>query len=336
VALRPLITYSLEWLTDAGATRASICANGSSDALRRVLGDEFHGVPLAYHADPFPRGSGGCVRDAAETLDAELLVVVEGTVVPLLDLHELIDAHERSGATMTVVTDTPADGLHPRAGGIYVLHRRALDHVAPQGFQDLKENVIPRLYRAGELVLPYASSEALKRVATLETYLEINQWLVERLTASAEPNRRGRNACRHVPAEATAGLDSEALCVGPVLLGRHVRVSAGATIVGPTVIGDDTIIHSGSMISRSVVGRSCIVAANSVVHGCVLGNGAVVGPGLDICYALWLRQTRRTWLPAGFGSWLRGDGAQPTPEAAVALPTLGAAVRSIASRRAAS
>src|SRR5262245_44958382 len=66
LAGRPLICHALEWLRDHGARRATICANSESPAVRRRLGDGSRvGIELDYYEDWLPRGTAGCIHDAA-------------------------------------------------------------------------------------------------------------------------------------------------------------------------------------------------------------------------------------------------------------------------------
>ena len=69
-------------------------------------------------------------------------VVVLGTAVPVAAASELIEAHRAAGAALTVVVGADATGrLCP--SGIYVFDRRAFDFIPEEGFQDIKERLIP-------------------------------------------------------------------------------------------------------------------------------------------------------------------------------------------------
>jgi NDP-sugar pyrophosphorylase family protein len=298
VALQPLISYSLEWIRGAGGLHATICANGSSRVLIDALGDRFDGVRLTYETDPIPRGPAGCILDAANHSDLETLLVVEGTIVPHVDLPQLLRAHRRADAALTVVTSDAADGLAAQAAGIYVMSRRALWAIAPRGYQDLKETTIPALHRAAERILHYPVRDACARVSDLDTYVAVNHALVERLAAhgleAADPEWvSGPGMVAH----RSARIDSDVRCIGPVLIGPQVHVSGGAVIIGPSVIAAGSRIDSGSLVSRSIVGMSCRIGAGAVVHGCVLGEQAVVDANESRCHALELRRpVPRRWL----------------------------------------
>jgi bifunctional UDP-N-acetylglucosamine pyrophosphorylase/glucosamine-1-phosphate N-acetyltransferase len=60
---------------------------------------------------------------------------------------------------------------------------------------------------------------------------------------------------------------------GPVLLGERVRVFAGAAIVGPAIVGDDTIVGNGALIRGAIVGRGCTIGFTTELARSYLGDG---------------------------------------------------------------
>ena len=87
---QPLLTHALDWIRSAGIRAATICGNSDTGRIRSCLGDgNVWGVDLDYSEDVMPRGPAGCVRDAAMDSDAAEVVVVDGTIVPRVDLKAL-------------------------------------------------------------------------------------------------------------------------------------------------------------------------------------------------------------------------------------------------------
>jgi mannose-1-phosphate guanylyltransferase len=281
VAQVPLVATVLNWLREGGITDTTVCANGASRAVASVLRDGRElSMRLTYHEDHSPRGAAGCIRDAGSLSDAHTFVVADGTAVPVVDLDDLLASHERSGASLTVVVQpdsaNAAAGLTPT--GIYIVDRRVMESIAAAGFQDIKENLIPKLYGDGNLLLPYRAEAGSPRVLNAETYLAANCWTVARLFAyPALPAcwseyLRMDNALVHP----TAWADPAAQLIGPVLLGPGVRVGAGATIVGPTSLGPQTVVGRNALVSRSVSWNDCVIESGAIVDGCVLTDHVTV------------------------------------------------------------
>ena len=270
VALSPLISYSLRWLRQGGVSRVTICANHASRAVEAVLGRSAElEMELSYYQDDTPRGAAGCVRDAGLSTDSETFVIADGSAIPTVGLAELLAAHRASGAPVTAVVHRNRSRSTPASpGGVYVFERRVLDLIPEHGFQDIKENLIPRLHRAGERVMAYESEGVCPRVLNAQTYLAVNQWVLERRV-----REEGEGEGLIHP---TAWVEPGARLVGPVQLGPRVRVQSGATIVGPTSIGAESTVGRNALVARSVVWSRCKVGEGSVVHSCVVGNDAVV------------------------------------------------------------
>jgi NDP-sugar pyrophosphorylase family protein len=70
-----------------------------------------------------------------------------------------------------------------RPAGLYVFDRRAFEFIPAQGFQDIKEALIPRLYEAAEVVQMHIVPGVSVRIHDEESYLRANEWQVQRAAA---------------------------------------------------------------------------------------------------------------------------------------------------------
>jgi NDP-sugar pyrophosphorylase family protein len=213
VAQQPLITYALRWMKDGGLSRATICANSEARAVRAHLSGSATDMRIDYLEDWSPRGAAGCVRDAGMKTDAGTFVVADGTSVPVVDLEELLESHRASGAVLTVVVGADATG-RLRPSGVYVFDRWCFEFIPEDGFQDIKEKLIPSLYGAGEQVSTHMARAVAPRVVNTDTYLALNQWAIERVSRdpdSADGFRASGDAMVHESAE----VDESARLLGP-------------------------------------------------------------------------------------------------------------------------
>jgi len=284
VAGQPLVAYPLRWMATGGLRGAVVCANTEARAIGETLGDTACGLRLEYLEDWSPRGAAGCVRDAGVRTDATTFVVADGTAVPVVDLAGLLEAHRTSRAAVTVVVGAGRAGrLQP--SGVYVFDRRALLHIPEGGYQDIKEKLIPRLYAAGEVVSTCVAQGLAPRVVDAETYLALNQWVLERacrLRGAPDGFRDVGEAVLHE----TASVDPTARLLGPVLVGPGASVAAGATLVGPVAIGPGTEVGCSAVVSRSVLWSECRVGSRSFVDRSMLADRAVVEPGSAVIHAV--------------------------------------------------
>ena len=280
VAQQPLVTYALRSMASGGLRGATICVNTEARSIRASLKGLACSLRLDYLEDWSPRGAAGCVRDAGVKTDANTFVVADGTAVPVVDLGELLDGHQASRAAITVVAGADIAG-RLRPGGMYVFDRRAFVHIPEDGFQDIKEKLIPRLYAAGEVVSTHVADRVAPRVVNADTYLALNQWIVERNARQRQAPDGFRNFGETVLHD-SASVDPTARLLGPVLLGPGVSVQGGATLVGPVSIGQGTTIGRDAVVSRSVVWSDCVVGDRSFVDRSMLADRAIVEPGRTV------------------------------------------------------
>ncbi len=284
VAQIPVIGYVLRWLRDGGVARATICSNSRSRAIERCVGDGASlSMELDYVEDESPRGPAGCARDAALRFPVQTFVVVDGSVIPDCPLQTVIEAHRESGAAVTAVVHYAArSGMNAdrvaTPAGIYVFDRRAFEMVAAVGFQDIKDHLLPALRRRRQRISAFSSPQFCPRVLNAETYLAVNQWVIERIPADPAMFERWGpfSVTGEIAAHASATVDPSARIIGPAIIGAGVTIGANAVIVGPASIGPNTVIGEGALVSRSVMWNGCTVGDGAFVDASVVGDGVAI------------------------------------------------------------
>ncbi|MFQ5413994.1 MAG: sugar phosphate nucleotidyltransferase [Phycisphaerae bacterium] len=320
VATRPLVGHALAWLRRGGVAHAVVCANSDTAALHRALGaGDAYGMSLQYYEDVMPRGPAGCARDAALTGDADTLVVVDGTVIPGIDLRRVLAQHVASTVPLTVVAYRSESVCGGRDGeeqptGIYVFDRSALIHVPDSGYHDIKENLIPALYRRGKRVGTYRVSDgAVARVTDAASYLSVNMWAVQDALANGSlpvAYRPVGDAYVH----ASARVDASVRFVGPVLVEAACVIEPGAWLVGPTSLGVGCRVGAGAMVSRTALWRGCRIGAGAIIDKCVFVDGTEAASDAamreTVCIAR--RRAKRKWRRPGAPARTPVDGYRPS------------------------
>jgi NDP-sugar pyrophosphorylase family protein len=303
LAHTPLICYPLQWLRDGGVPDATICASGATEEIRAAFGAGASlGMRLAYCAEDHPRGPAGCVRDAGLPTDARTFVVVEGSMIPSIDLPALIDAHRGSGALVTTVVEVERRRARPAAqlrlpGGVYVFDREALSRISPKGFQDIKQGLLEKLHAEHARVHAYEVAGISPRILDYASYSSASRWIV----GSAE--KRSQFLSAYVPVgeglhHPTVHVSPSARLIGPVLLGAGARIEPHAVVVGPTSIGAGAIVGSMAVVSRSVLLPGCTVGEGAHLDSSLLADGGRVESWAELVDTVQLESaggaTRRT------------------------------------------
>jgi mannose-1-phosphate guanylyltransferase len=162
--------------------------------------------------------------------------------------------------------------------GIYVFERRAFAGVSAQGFCDIKETLIPQLYRAGERVVSYEAEAAAPRVLDAATYMAVNEWMIEEVARNGD-ELDGYQRSEQGLVHRDAYIARDASIIGPVLIGPGARILSGAVVVGPTSVGREATIEAGAMVSRSAIWRRAVVGENATVDRSIVADDAVVEAG---------------------------------------------------------
>lgn len=284
VANTPLVEHILVWLAETRVRTVMICANNATRALRLHLREPAsHGLDIRYYEDRLPRGPAGCASDAAAIVPADHYVVLDGSVVPALDLGALLDFHEQADAAVTIVVDgaplgpddlqresTPTD--------IYVFAAHALRQVPATGYRDIKEMLIPQLHDSGARIMTYLAERHCPRINGLESYFVVQDWMLDRIRrgdVAAAEYVRSNGTYLH----AAARVAGTARFLGPVMVGPQTRIGDGAMIVGPTVIGSRCTIGRGSVIGRCVLWDDCQVGTRARLEQCLVTSGSSIEPG---------------------------------------------------------
>jgi NDP-sugar pyrophosphorylase family protein len=280
IAHRPLISYALSWLSEGGIPTAAVVANRETQVLQSLLPRHVpDGMRISYHEDAMPRGAAGALRDAGVATECETFIVTDGTSIPCVDLRDLLAHHWASQATVTVLVHRePARHGNPCVQvptGVYVCSRKALDEIPERGFYDLKENLVPQLYRSGKRVVAFGTDAANPRVLDASSYLAVNEWTVEQLVLSGdvpEGYERAGDCLYHRDALIADNADF----VGPVLVGPGARVMSRAVVVGPTSIGREAVLNPGVLVSRSAVWRRSLIGDHAIADRCILADDTVL------------------------------------------------------------
>jgi NDP-sugar pyrophosphorylase family protein len=173
------------------------------------------------------------------------------------------------------------------------------------GFFDIKERLIPALYRAGERVVPYRTHAAIPRVLSASTYLALNEWMIERQVGQTDTPAeyvRSNQALIH----RDAWVASDAVLVGPVIVSGGARIQSEAVVVGPTSIGRDVVIGSSAFVSRTAVWRRAFIGDHATADRCLIADDGVLEARIQSRSAVVVGGRRLESAPATASAGLMG------------------------------
>jgi mannose-1-phosphate guanylyltransferase len=299
---RPFISFMLEWLRRHGIDDVIMSCGFLATSIREVLGDGSElGIRLRFVEEPEPRGTAGALKLAEPMLD-ERFLMLNGDVLTDLDLTSQIAQHERTGATATLalvpVADPSAYGVvvleadrsvrdfveKPSPGqvqsnlisaGAYVLEREILELVAPERNVSIEREVWPLL--VGKGLYGFPSESYWLDIGTPARYLQGTFDIIAGNLDTALGELLGDDRL-----VVGAGAQVHGRLLAPAVLGRGVRVAAGAHVGSLAVLGAGVSVAAGSTIERAVVLDGTEIGEGCELRDCIIAPGCRIGAGTQI------------------------------------------------------
>jgi len=282
---RPILEYQLKLLARQGVRQAVVCINDRPGVLEKWINPyAFGSMDVDFVADVMPRGAAGSVRDAVAGRAKGPVIVIKGGMAWVGDAPQLVEAHLREGAALTVFTSGAfrKDASNARPAGIYVCDPSTLDVVSPTGYQDIKEQLIPALLRGGRPVKAVPLPGEMIGGLGHESYLAIVERALESPDEFGIDLKRFTRFEGNVLVEQGARIAPSARIFGPAAVLDGAAVEDNAVIAGPAAIGRGGRVGRGALIDSSVLWQGARVGSGAVVADAVIGDGAHVPAGRRI------------------------------------------------------
>ncbi|HZO99478.1 MAG TPA: nucleotidyltransferase family protein [Terriglobia bacterium] len=206
VAGRPFLELLLRQLSRHGFRHTILAVGYQKEMIRSRFRDRILGLSLEYSAETQPLGTGGALRRAADLVQTENLLVMNGDSYTDADLNRLVTVHRQAAADVSIVV-VPADGridcgsvlldgngsigsFSEKAAscktpfvnaGIYVMSRSLLYEIPPGVEVSLERELLPRWLQNGKTIKGFICSGRCTDIGTPERYR-----LAQELLASAE------------------------------------------------------------------------------------------------------------------------------------------------------
>ncbi len=286
----PVITGVIRYLLSQGIQEIAICANGKTPLIAAKLqatGEDFL-KNLHFSEDRFPRGPAGCLKDLQLWLGHEDFVVIQGTGMYAFSLQAMHQQHVKTKAAITVAAmpSNVADdkgGLEP--AGVFLMSPCVLDHIQTVGYQDIKEQLLPKLRTAGQRVICHEIDGTVKLIHGPEHYLQaLPEAIAQAGAAQAAPvdNAAANAMVEQQPGlfvHAAAKVSPSVRCAGNVWIEAGAVIDENAVIVGPVVIGANVRVGRDVLLSRAVIMEECMISDGAeVVDSVVAPNTRVFQP----------------------------------------------------------
>lgn len=296
IANTPLIARTLRLLASQNITEIAVNLHHRAELIRGTLHEgEDYGVHLHYSAEEKLLGTAGGVKKLEAFFD-ETFVVLYGDNLYHADLTSLIALHREKKAVATIATFTAPDpsacGLveTDNAGrvtrflekpppeevftdqanaGVYILEPEIFPYIPADRACDFGKNVFPKLImERPDAVYALPLDGYLQDTGTIHSYRKANWDLIDGLAGPAEP-----------AVAQNVHIDPDAKLFERNIIGANTVIEDGV-ILSKSIIWDDCRIEHCARVNSAILGSNVHIGMRaSIGHGAVIGSGATILPG---------------------------------------------------------
>jgi mannose-1-phosphate guanylyltransferase len=199
---RPFLGILINQLRRHGFDHVILAVGYQRDLIRSYFENRKHDVSLEYSIESTPLGTGGALRNAAEFVSSDDVLILNGDSYTDADLSGLVTQHRKSQADLSVVvvpTDGRADcglvsvdqdgrvwgfkekqsatGTQFVNAGIYRADKKLLYEMPPNQRVSLEEELFPRLLAKGKNIRTFHHTGTCVDIGTPERYLRAQETL---------------------------------------------------------------------------------------------------------------------------------------------------------------
>ncbi len=296
----PFIEYVVRHLFRHDIKNIVMAISHLAQPLKDYLGDGSRfGVNINYTVEETALGTAGAVKNAAQYLDDEAFVVLNGDIFTDFDISAMAALHKQRGAKITIaltpVEDPTQYGLIESDGsnrvirfrekpgweqvttnminaGTYIMEAEVLDSIPPQTNFSFEHQVFPPLLERGEPIYAYPSSCYWMDIGTPEKYHQLNRDLL-----SGRSNQFSFNANNKVHTGKNSQIHQTSEITGPAIIGDNCNIAQNVNLNGMVVIGSGSNIGNGAIVEDCIIWHNTEIEPGATVKHSIIANDCNIG-----------------------------------------------------------
>jgi glucose-1-phosphate thymidylyltransferase len=289
VANKPVLFYGLEAIAEAGITDVGVIVGDTAEEIRQAVGDgSAFGLNVTYIPQDAPLGLAHAVLIARDFLGDDDFVMYLGDNFIVGGIRDLVEQfrHEHPAAQILLtkvanptsfgVAELGADGKvialeekpeHPKSDlalvGVYLFRpsvHEAVRSIEPSWRGELEiTHAIQWMIDSSQDVRSTTIQGYWKDTGNVTDMLEVNRTVLETLERSIDGD-----------------VDDASEIIGRVEIAASAKVT-GSRIVGPAIIGADTVIRDSYVGPFTSISEDCRIEDSEVEYSILLRNSSIIG-----------------------------------------------------------
>jgi len=200
---KPLLEHTIRYLKEYGIKEVVVCVAYLKNYIKDYFKDgESLGVEICYAEADMPLGTAGQLKTAEKHVSGTFLAM-NGDIVSSLNIHNLIEFHEKMGGLGTIALKTfeikvpyghikldsnsritkfeekPKVSFSANAG-IYIFEPKIFKYIPPNKVMSLETEVFPKLIDKGEQLNGYYEDAYWADVGTITDFERVDKELLSK------------------------------------------------------------------------------------------------------------------------------------------------------------
>jgi mannose-1-phosphate guanylyltransferase len=291
---KPMIMHQIEALKKVGVDEVILAVGYNPDSMVKEM-DEYAkeiGIKISYSHEKTPMGTAGPLALARDALTAdgnEIFFVFNSDISCTYPLQSLLDFHKKHGKEGTIMVtpvedpskygvvlyddesgkisqfvEKPKNYVGNRINaGLYIFTKKILERI-PNRPTSIEREIFPAMAKDGEL---YA-------LDLPDFWMDVGQPKDYLTGKCLNLNHLEKN---NSPDLAKTPTDGSYTIIGPVLIGKNVKIGNGSVIGPNVVIGDNCVIEEGVRLKRTTLFTNVKIGKSSFIQSSIIGWNSSVG-----------------------------------------------------------
>lgn len=300
---RPLLDFTVNFLKKNSIEEIYISISKDDEIHPGFRSYDSPEIKIHLHVEDKPRGTAGAIKDLEKFIGSEPFIVINAsTLIRDINFSKAIAFFNKTNPALLVgirkkhkskttndkvkvsrtstvssihLLHSSMDRRSPwTSNGIYIFDPLVFKHISSSGFVDIKEQLIPALQQESLIISAFEIEGCYHCIDSVNDYMNIQRnILLENNNASLHTEGKEEIADR-------------------VWIGKDVKISPRAYLLGPLVIGEGSRIEdSAQLIGPAVIGRRCKISRNSLVRESILCDDILLEKESKIEYSIILKGT---------------------------------------------
>jgi lipopolysaccharide/colanic/teichoic acid biosynthesis glycosyltransferase len=304
IANRPLYYYLEKALAAVEVKKIIFCVKPEIAELVNVRLSA-HFPEMEYLVRETALGSAGTMKEVEGSLEGKPFWLLNGDLLLGAELAPLLSLHRERQAQATVGVLPVLEAawekerveldaqkgvraihrIHPaqerrstmRPAGLYLFEPEVLEHIPPNSYFDLKDQLFPILYEKGMIAVTWEIKGYARTIVSLDDYFFGNlDVLVGRAEFPNLPNGEGQNGRKNTnPPQ----IHPSAKLYAPYAVRPETRIGEEVLVLGPSAIGQGCEVEPNSIVNECVILDGAKIGRGAYLNRCIVGEGTLVRRG---------------------------------------------------------